>query len=121
MHDRSRHLDEVNQIVTAWTSKLTKAEAAAQARRFRIPCSPVRDVSEVMHDPHMHERGMLEWVDHPDLGQVVLPASPIRLHGTDSPAATPSPRIGQHNEEVYGGWLGLDKDEISVLKADGII
>jgi CoA:oxalate CoA-transferase len=121
MHDRSRHLDEVNQIVTAWTSQLTKAEAGAQARQFRIPCSPVRDVSEVMQDPHMHGRGMLEWVDHPDLGRVVLPSSPIRLHGTGVPTATPSPRLGQHNDEVYGGWLGLEQDEIAALRAEGVI
>jgi CoA:oxalate CoA-transferase len=121
MHDRARHLDEVNAIVTAWTSGLTKAEAAEQARQFRIPCAPVRDVSEVMHDPHMHGRGMLEWVDHPDLGHVVLPTSPIRLHDTDVAAATPSPRLGQHNDEVYGGWLGLDPDEIAALRAERVI
>ncbi len=121
MHDRSQHLDEVTEIVSAWTSNLTKAEAAAQARQFRIPCSPVRDVSEVMNDPHMHGRGMLEWVDHPDLGRVVLPTSPIRLHDIDVAAATPSPRLGQHNDEVYGGWLGLDAEEIAALRQDGVI
>jgi crotonobetainyl-CoA:carnitine CoA-transferase CaiB-like acyl-CoA transferase len=121
MHDRSRHLDEVNAIVTAWTSQLTKDEAASQARKFRIPCSPVRDVSEVMHDPHMHARGMLEWVDHPDLGRVVMPTSPIRLHETDVAAAMPSPHLGQHNDDVYGGWLGLTGDEIAALRAEGVI
>jgi CoA:oxalate CoA-transferase len=121
MHDRSRHLDAVNEIVSAWTSELTKEQAAAQARQFRIPCSPVRAVSEVMNDPHMHGRGLLEWVDHPDLGRVVLPTSPLRLHGIDVTPATPSPRIGQHNDEVYGGWLGLDADAIATLRADGVI
>jgi CoA:oxalate CoA-transferase len=121
MHDRSRHMDEVNAIVSVWTSGLTKEEATAQGRQFRIPCSPVRDVSEVMNDPHMHGRGMLEWVDHPDLGRVVLPTSPLRLHGIDVAAATPSPGVGQHNDEVYGGWLGLDADEIAALRADGVI
>ncbi|MFL5251782.1 MAG: CaiB/BaiF CoA transferase family protein [Rhodopila sp.] len=121
MHDRSRHLDEVNAIVTAWTSTLSKDEAAEQARRFRIPCSPVRDVSEVMHDPHMHARGMLEWVDHPDLGRVVLPTTAIRLHDTDIPPARPSPHLGQHNDEVYGGWLGLAAQEIAALRAEGVI
>jgi CoA:oxalate CoA-transferase len=121
MHDRSRHLDEVNEIVTAWTSGLTKQEITAQARQYRIPCSPVRDVSEVMHDPHMHGRGMLEWVDHPDLGRVVLPTTPIRLHDTDVAPATPSPHLGQHNDEVYGGWLGLDSNEIAALRAEGVI
>jgi len=121
MHDRARHLDEVNEIVTSWTSQLTKEDAAQQARQFRIPCSPVRDVSEVMHDPHMHGRGMLEWVDHPDLGRVVLPTSPIRLHDTGIAAATPSPHLGQHNDEVYGGWLGLDADAIAALRAERVI
>jgi CoA:oxalate CoA-transferase len=121
MHDRASHLDEVNAIVTAWTSRLTKQEAAEQARRFRIPCAPVRDVSDVMHDPHMHGRGMLEWVDHPDLGRVVLPTTPIRLHDTDVVAAMPSPHLGQDNDDVYGGWLGLAADEIAALRAEGVI
>jgi CoA:oxalate CoA-transferase len=121
MHDRARHLEETNAVVTAWTSGLTKLEAAAKARRFRIPCSPVRDVSEVMQDPHMHGRGMLEWVEHPDLGRVVLPTTPIRLHDTDIAVATPSPHLGQHNEEIYGGWLGLSLSEIEELRGEGVI
>ena len=121
MHDRSRHLAEVTEIVSAWTSGLTKAEAAAAARRFRIPCAPVRDVSEVMHDPHMHERGMLEWVDHPDLGRVVLPTTPLRLHDTGVAAARPSPFLGQNNDEIYGGWLGMGAEEIAILRAEGVI
>ncbi len=121
MHDRSKHLAETNAVVTAWTENLTKAEALAQARRHRIPCSPVRDVSEVMHDPHMHGRGMLQTVDHPDLGSVVLPTTPLRLHETAVAEPTPSPRLGQHNAEVYGGWLGLSVAEIEGLKRDGVI
>ena len=121
MHDRSRHLEETNAVVTAWTSAMTKQQAAAEARKYRIPSSPVRDVSEVMQDPHMHGRGMLEWVDHPDLGRVVLPTTPIRLHQTDIAAATPSPGLGQHNDEVYGGWLGLSSGEIEGLRREGVI
>lgn len=121
MHDRSRHLEETNAVVTEWTSGLTKQEATAQARKFRIPCSPVRDVSEVMQDAHMHGRGMLEWVEHPDLGRVVLPRTPIRLHETAVAATLPSPRLGQHNDEVYGGWLGLSSGEIEGLRAEGVI
>ncbi len=121
MHDRSAHLQEVNDIVTKWTMSMTKAEAVEQGRKFRIPLAPVRDVQEVMHDRHMHERGMLEWVDHPDLGRVVLPRTPLRIHGTDVAPTQPSPRVGQHNEEIYGGWLGLSADEIASLRNDGVI
>jgi CoA:oxalate CoA-transferase len=121
MHSRASCSDEVNAIVTAWTASLTKAEAAEQARAFRIPIAPVRDVSEVMHDPHMHGRGMLEWVDHPDLGRVVLPTTPIRLHETDIAPTLPSPRVGQHNADIFCGWLGLSPGELAALNRDGVI
>jgi crotonobetainyl-CoA:carnitine CoA-transferase CaiB-like acyl-CoA transferase len=121
MHDRSARLAETDAIVTAWTSAHTKGELAAQAQRYRIPVAPVRDVGEVMQDRHMHERGMLQWVDHPDLGRVVLPTTPIRLHGLDVAPMVPSPRVGQHNDEIYGDWLGLSADERESLRKDGVI
>ena len=121
MHDRSACTDEVNAIVAAWTGGLTKNEAVAQAQKFRIPLAPVRDVTEVMRDEHMHARGALEWVDHPDLGRVVMPTTPLRLHGLDVAAMAPSPRVGQHNDEIYSGWLGLSADEVAKLRLDGVI
>jgi crotonobetainyl-CoA:carnitine CoA-transferase CaiB-like acyl-CoA transferase len=121
MHDRSACAQEVNAIVAAWTSGLTKNEAVAQAQKFRIPLAPVRDVNEVMRDEHMHGRGMLEWVDHPDLGHVVMPTTPLRLHGLDVAPTMPSPRVGQHNDDIYGGWLGLSAAERESLRQDGVI
>ena len=121
MHDRSACTDEVNAIVTAWTSGLTKDEAVARGQRYRIPLAPVRDVGEVMRDAHMHGRGALEWVDHPELGRVVMPTTPLRLHGLDVAAMAPSPRVGQHNDEVYGGWLGLSATERDALRNEGVI
>ena len=74
-----------------------------------------------MNDPHMHERGMLERIDHPELGEIVVPASPLRLHGTDKVEAGPSPTVGQHNAEIYGSWLGLSMAELAELKDAGVI
>jgi len=74
-----------------------------------------------MNDPHMHERGMLERIDHPELGAIVVPSTPLRLHGTDKVETRPSPTIGQHNAEIYGGWLGLSASEIQQLKDSGVI
>jgi crotonobetainyl-CoA:carnitine CoA-transferase CaiB-like acyl-CoA transferase len=118
---RVQRIDEVDALVEAWSSKLPKREAYEIARRNRVACAPVRDLVEVANDPHMHQRGMLEHIDHPELGDIIVPTSPLRFHGSDRPATTPSPYIGEHNDAVYGGWLGLSADEIAELRKDGVI
>ncbi|MGO8920979.1 MAG: CaiB/BaiF CoA transferase family protein [Stellaceae bacterium] len=118
---RVEHLAETDAIVQRWTETLGRDEIFAITRRHRIPSAPVRDLREVMNDPHMHERGMLERISHPELGDIVVPTSPLRFHGADRVETTPSPRLGQHNDEVYGGWLGLSAEEIARLKREGVI
>jgi crotonobetainyl-CoA:carnitine CoA-transferase CaiB-like acyl-CoA transferase len=119
--DRIRHMDDTDALVAAWTCTLPKMEVFARLKAGRVPCAPVRTAPEVMHDPHMHERGMLQEIDHPELGTITLPTSPLRLHGLGSAPAAPSPTVGQHNGEVYGGWLGLSGEEIAALKEAGAI
>src|SRR5439155_705864 len=80
-----------------------------------------RTAPEVMHDPHMHERGMLHDVEHPELGPITVPTSPLRLHGAAKPPMRPSPRVGQHNDEIYGAWLGLSGAELAALKKKKMI
>ncbi|MGE0259049.1 MAG: CoA transferase, partial [Alphaproteobacteria bacterium] len=87
----------------------------------RVPCAPVRTAPLVMHDKHMHERGLLAEIDNPELGKITLPTSPLRLHGLDKAPAAPSPTVGQHNREVYGGWLGLSEADLKALKEEGAI
>ena len=119
--DRVAHMDETDAVVAEWTRSLGKMEVFARTKALRIPCAPVRTAPEIMHDPHMHERGMLEEIDHPELGQITVPTSPLRLHGLGKAPAAPSPTVGQHNAEIYGGWLGLSAEEIAALKAEGVI
>jgi len=118
---RVENLAETDALVAAWTSKLPKAAIFAATKKHRVPSAPVRDLIEVMNDPHMHERGMLEWIDHPELGRIVIPSSPLRYHGAAAVPTVPSPALGQDNAAVYGDWLGLSADEIAALKTDGVI
>jgi len=118
---RVENLAETDAVVTEWTSRLGKAEIFAAARKHRIPSAPVRDLIEVMNDPHMHERGMLEWIDHPELGRIVVPTSPLRYHGADKVPTVPSPDLGQDNAAIYGDWLGLSAEELAELTRDGVI
>jgi crotonobetainyl-CoA:carnitine CoA-transferase CaiB-like acyl-CoA transferase len=119
--DRVAHMDETDAVVTEWTKTLGKMEVFARTKALRVPCAPVRTAPEVMNDPHMHERGMLARVEHPELGEIVVPTNPLRLHGLPPAPLIPSPTIGQHNAEIYGDWLGLGGDEIAALKEAGAI
>jgi CoA:oxalate CoA-transferase len=118
---RVAYMDETDALVESWTRTLPKMEVFARTKKYRIPCAPVRNAPEVMNDPHMHERGMLERIVHPELGDIVVPNTPLRLHGTDRVETRPSPTIGQHNAEIYGGWLGLSAAEIAELRETNVI
>jgi CoA:oxalate CoA-transferase len=118
---RTENMTATEALVTAWTIGLDTTEIVAAAKRYRIPVAAVRNAIEVMNDPHMHERGMLQRIDHPSLGPVILPNSPLRLHGSDRVEPVPSPLLGQHNIEVYGGWLGLGAEEVAALRRAGAI
>jgi crotonobetainyl-CoA:carnitine CoA-transferase CaiB-like acyl-CoA transferase len=118
---RTDNMPATEALVTAWTIGLDKAEVVAAAKRYRIPAAAVRNAVEVMNDRHMHERGMLERIEHPSLGSIIVPNSPLRLHGSERIEPLPSPSLGQHNLDVYGGWLGLGADGVAALKRAGAI
>ncbi len=118
---RVKHRAETDALISQWTQTLGKMEVFRVAKRHRIPLAPVRDVDEVMHDPHMHERGFLADIEHDELGPVTVPNTPLRVHGADPVEALPSPKLGQHNAEIYGGWLGVSADAIAELKREGVI
>lgn len=119
--DRVAHMDDTDAVVTEWTRTLPKMEVFARAKAHRVPCAPVRTAPEVMHDRHMHERGMLEEIDHPELGRITVPTTPLRLHGIPKRPTEPSPRPGQHNADIYGAWLGLSDAELGALRSDGVV
>ena len=85
-------------------------------RENRVPAAMVRNLEEVTADPHMHERGMLHDVDHPTMGQVVLPTSPLRFHGSPDPSVELEPGIGAHTDDVLAEWLGMDKAAVETLR-----
>jgi crotonobetainyl-CoA:carnitine CoA-transferase CaiB-like acyl-CoA transferase len=118
---RVAHMTETDAAVEAWAASLTRAEIFAATGAHRVPSAPVRDLHEVLGNAHMKERGMLEEIDHPRLGRITVPGSPLRFHGTPATPATPSPAIGADNADVYGELLGLSREEVQALRADDVI
>ncbi len=118
---RGAREQEINDMIETWTRQRTRDEAIAAMRSQRIPVSPVRNVAEVMNDVHMHQRGMLKRMQHPQLGDIVLPQSPIHLSAYEMPALQFYPELGEHNREVLGGLLGMRDGEIDALEEAGVI
>jgi crotonobetainyl-CoA:carnitine CoA-transferase CaiB-like acyl-CoA transferase len=80
----------------------------------------VFDTAELMSDPSLAERGIMQTIEHPTTGKVKMPAWPVRFDG--SPAKVkPSPLLGQHSADVLGAWLGMGADEVKALKQEGIV
>jgi CoA:oxalate CoA-transferase len=117
---RVANFADVDELIESWTRTLTRNEVARRMLAANVPCAPVRDLTEVMHDENMHARGSLQWIDHPDLGRVVLPHSPLVFEGTERRPIEPSLPLGASNEAVFGGWLGHSEDELAEYRAEGV-
>lgn len=117
---RIARIDEITEIIEAWTMQHTRAEISAICHEHRVPAAPLREVTEVLADPHMHERGFLS-MEETENGPVALPNSPMRYAGSELRRLTPSPRLGQHTTEVLKELAGLSDDEIDALRADKVV
>jgi CoA:oxalate CoA-transferase len=118
---RVAHIDAVDKLVGEFAARYAKEDLFQLLMQHRVPSAPVRDLQDVIHDPHMLARRAIEWIDHPDLGKVPLPNSPIRYGGSEPLAIVPSRRLGHDNEAVYSDWLGLSEEELGQLCVDGIV
>jgi len=118
---RVQNFQAVDDLIERWTQTLTKNEVAQRMLAAKVPCAPVRQLSEVMVDENMHTRGSLKWVDHPELGRVVLPHSPLVFEGTERLPIRPSLPLGASNAAVFGEWLGHSPQELAAYKAEGVI
>lgn len=118
---RAEHMEAVDELLAGWTATYDKQELADLLRESRVPSAPVREIPEVVNDEHMHERGALEWIDHPEYGHIVVQRSPMRYHDSALPKLRPSAGLGADNDAVYGDLLGLDAEEIEALRKDEVL
>jgi formyl-CoA transferase len=118
---RIQRIQTVDDLVGAWTQNLSRKTIFDQLIESGVPCAPVRDLNEVMHDPHLQERGSLTWVDHPEYGHMPLPASPLRFNGEASRPQTPSSPLGADKEELLQTLLNMSVAEIQALEKQGVI
>jgi len=86
-----------------------------------VPCGSVRDVREVLTDPHLEARRMIEVVEHAAAGQLRVLGVPIKLSDTPGRVRTAPPTLGQHTNTVLRRDLGMAEQDIDTLRLDGVV
>jgi formyl-CoA transferase len=117
---RSQRSAEVDEIIAAWTRQHSKEEAMKLIGAAGVPAGAVFDTLELMNDPSLAERGIMQTIDHATTGKVKMPAWPVRFDGAP-PQVKPSPQLGQHVDDVLGSWLAMGAKELAALRQEGIV
>lgn len=107
---RVANMDRIDGIVGAWTATLSTDLAFERLMAAKVPCAPVRTLEQVMNDANMHARGALAWIDHPELGKIVVQRSPLRFADVDLITPKPSRPLGADTATVLqelGGWSAI--------------
>jgi crotonobetainyl-CoA:carnitine CoA-transferase CaiB-like acyl-CoA transferase len=120
LQGRIARIDEVTQIVAQWTAARTREAVTELLQRHHVPAAPLRDVLEVLADPHLHARGFLT-NRATDAGPVALPNSPMRYEGSALKQLTSPPSLGEHTDEVLAELCGLNAAAVAELRAAGVV
>ena len=108
--------------IEKWSTTVTAEEAYDAINAAGVPASPINDLYQISHDPHVVEdRQMFIPVKHPVIGDMRVNGNPVKLLDMMPEVVTCAPALGQHNEEIYGHLLGLDKEQLEALAEDHVI
>ena len=110
--------DEMATPYAAWLQANTKEHIYHEAQKLRLPFSYVCTAPDILASPQLAHRGFLEQVEHPDARTLTLAGLPFLLDG-ERWSLGRAPLLGEHNEAVYGGILGLNKREAHPLGQAG--
>ncbi len=114
--------DAIDERLREWTRQRERSEIAAQLRGLGIPASEVADPCRLLQrNPQFQARGYFETTEHPVVGEMPLSSLPFRYGAVDRWLRRPAPTIGQDNEAVLCGTLGLSPEGLRELEADGVI
>ena len=114
------HQDELDEIITAWTESRDYYHVMEVMQGVGVAAAPSLSAEGLFNDAHIKEREVFRKVSHPVLGQNWVIAPPWRL--SETPASIRrAPLLGEHNEDVLEGLLGLTSKELEELKEQEVI
>jgi crotonobetainyl-CoA:carnitine CoA-transferase CaiB-like acyl-CoA transferase len=113
---RARH-DALDEQIEAWTSQRSLAEAVEALVSAGVPAHAVVNAHFVMPNPQLEQREFFQVLKHPVTGETRYPGLPMRFSALGPHLhRAPPPTLGQHNDEVLRGELGLSDEELERLR-----
>ncbi len=113
--ERWQRHDELDALISAWTRAYTPRQAMRLLQDAGVPAGAVQTAEDLWSDVHLRQRDFMVTLEHPDTGRLEHPGIPLRLHDTPGSVQRPEPRLGEANEAVFRGLLGLKADELRRL------
>jgi crotonobetainyl-CoA:carnitine CoA-transferase CaiB-like acyl-CoA transferase len=118
---RGNNANVINEAMSAWCAERTREQAIAELEAGRIPCGLCYDLDEVLGDPQVNSRRLLEEVEFPGANAPVPIASPpVRLSESSGGACRRPPTLGEHTDEVLAE-IGFSDTEIGELRCAGVV
>jgi formyl-CoA transferase len=119
---RGANQTEIDNLINDWTKTKTIEEVDAAMIEASIPAGRVYRAPDMLADPHFEARGAIIEVETERFGALKMQGAFPKLSGTPSGVRRPAPStVGQHNDEIYGGLLGMSEAELEQLAAGGVI
>jgi crotonobetainyl-CoA:carnitine CoA-transferase CaiB-like acyl-CoA transferase len=115
-------LDEITQSWSRFFLKHTKAELWEGAQKRGIMLYPILTTKDILEFKQLNIRDYWQEVEHPELGtSITYPGGFVKMTEAPCQIRRRAPLIGEHNEEIYTGELGLSKEELLTLKQAKIV
>lgn len=118
---RCAHADELNAILEGWTARRTAAEVVGTLEEAQLPACTVNSIADIFADPHVKARENIVYFDDPRFGELAMPGVIPKLSDTPGRIDRLGPDLGDSNNEIYGGLLGLSEEEMDALRGQGVI
>ena len=118
---RSKHVNEIDDAITAWTQTRKSLQALKILSDADVPSGPIYSAEEMLADPHYEARGVFEEAILGAGNKVKLPKLAPRLSETPGEMRWIGPALGEHNTDVYQHWLGYPAAELERLSKEGVI
>lgn len=113
--------DKLYEIIGEWVKGITAAEGLKILDDAEVPADLVRTIAELAQDPHMLEREAIMAFQDPEKGKVLIPGVFPKLAKAPGRVEFLGARLGEHNREIYGNFLGLSQEEIDDLESKNVI